>query len=157
MQLQPIGVIRTLFSEPKGTPVQAVAAPDAVGVVEVFPEFAEGLKDIDGFSHLILLYHLHLVKPAGLLVKPFLGDDVHGVFATRSPARPNPLGLSVVRLTGRNENQLFIRDVDMVSGTPLLDIKPYVAAFDRRDSVRSGWFEPQLHKLETARDDGRFV
>jgi len=130
---------------------------DVEGMIEVYSGFVEGLKDIEGFSHLILIYYLHLVRAADLMVKPFLGDELHGVFATRSPGRPNHLGLSVVRLTKVEGNKLYIRDVDIVSGTPLLDIKPYVAEFDVRREVRSGWFEQNLHKLSKARDDGRFV
>ncbi|HWR38944.1 MAG TPA: tRNA (N6-threonylcarbamoyladenosine(37)-N6)-methyltransferase TrmO [Patescibacteria group bacterium] len=157
LSLQHIGVIRTPFAEPKGTPIQPTAAQDVEGVVEVFSAYAEGLKDIEGFSHLILLYQLHLAKPADLLVKPFLGNELHGVFATRSPARPNPLGLSVVRLIRREGHLLHIRDVDIVAGTPLLDIKPYVAEFDARQQVTSGWFEQNIHKLKSTRDDGRFT
>ena len=157
IEFQPIGVIRSPFFEPKGTPIQPTAAQDVNGVVEVYPEYAEGLKDIEGFSHLILLYHLHLAQPAGLLVKPFLGNELHGIFSTRSPGRPNAIGLSIVRLTGREGNLLHIRDVDIVAGTPLLDIKPYVAEFDARQSVKSGWFEDNIHKLANTRDDGRFT
>jgi len=153
----PIGVIHSPFKEPKGTPVQATAAQDVEGIIEVYPEYAEGLKDIEGFSHLILLYHLHLVKESDLVVKPFLGDELHGVFATRSPGRPNSIGFSVVRLIKVEENKLFVRDIDIVDRTPLLDIKPYVAKFDVRQDVKAGWFEQNMHKFFTTRDDGRFV
>lgn len=156
MQFKPIGVIQSPFQEPRGTPIQPTAASEVAGTIEIYPDYAAGLKDLEGFSHLILLYHLHLAKNAELLVKPFLGNELHGIFATRSPARPNAIGLSVVRLVKVEGRRLHIQDVDIVSGTPLLDIKPYVAEFDARTEVRSGWFEQNLHKLSTTRDDGRF-
>jgi len=154
---KPIGIVRSPFKEPAGTPVQPAAAHDVEGIIEVYPEYEEGLKDIEGFSHLHLLYHLHLVKESGLVVKPFLGDELHGIFATRSPGRPNSIGFSVVRLIKVEGNKLFIRDLDIVDKTPLLDIKPYVAEFDARQDVKAGWFEQNMHKLFTTRDDGRFV
>ncbi|WP_236614610.1 tRNA (N6-threonylcarbamoyladenosine(37)-N6)-methyltransferase TrmO [Sporomusa ovata] len=154
---KPIGVIQSPFKEPKGTPIQPTAARDVEGIIEVYPDYREGLKDIEGFSHLILLYHLHLVKESGLLVKPFLGNELHGIFATRSPGRPNSIGFSVVRLINVEGNKLCIRDVDIIDGTPLLDIKPYVAEFDARRDVKAGWFEQNMHKLATTRDDGRFA
>lgn len=154
---KPIGVIQSPFKEPKGTPVQPTAAQDVEGIIEIYPEYGEGLKDIEGFSHLILLYHLHLVRESGLVVKPFLGDELHGIFATRSPGRPNSIGFSVVRLIKVEGNKLYIRDVDIIDRTPLLDIKPYVAKFDARQDVKVGWFEQNMHKLFTTRDDGRFA
>ena len=154
---KPIGVILSPFKEPKGTPIQAAAAWDVAGVIEIKPEYAAGLKDIEGFSHLILLYHFHLVKETSLVVKPFLDNEPHGIFATRSPGRPNAIGLSVVRLSKVEENRLHILDVDIIDGTPLLDIKPYVAEFDVRKAVKNGWFEKNVHKLATTKDDGRFV
>ncbi|HEY3425759.1 MAG TPA: tRNA (N6-threonylcarbamoyladenosine(37)-N6)-methyltransferase TrmO [Negativicutes bacterium] len=154
---KPIGIIQSPFKEPKGTPIQPTAAQDIDGVIEIYPEYAEGLKDVEGFSHLILLYHFHLVKDSSLLVKPFLDNEPHGIFATRSPSRPNSIGLSVVRLTRIEGNKLHIRDVDIVDGTPILDIKPYVAAFDVREAVKNGWFENKVHKLSTTKDDGRFA
>jgi tRNA-Thr(GGU) m(6)t(6)A37 methyltransferase TsaA len=152
-----IGIIQSPFKEPKGTPIQPTAAKDITGVIEIYPEYVEGLKDVEGFSHLILIYHFHLVKDASLLVKPFLDNELHGIFATRSPSRPNSIGFSVVRLTRVEGNKLHIQDVDIVDGTPLLDIKPYVSAFDIREAVKTGWFENNVHKLSTTRDDGRFV
>lgn len=154
---QPIGIIHSPFTEPKGTPVQATAARDVAGVIEVNPAYAAGLKDMEDFSHLILLYHFHLVKEASLVVKPFLDNEPHGIFATRSPARPNAIGFSVVRLDKVEGNRLYIRDVDIIDGTPLLDIKPYVAEFDVREAVQNGWFAKNVHKLTTTKDDGRFV
>jgi tRNA-Thr(GGU) m(6)t(6)A37 methyltransferase TsaA len=153
----PIGTIHSPFKEPKGTPIQPTAALDIAGVIEINPEYAEGLKDIEGFSHLILIYHFHLLKSSSLLVKPFLDNELHGIFATRSPSRPNLLGFSVVRLTRVEGNKLHILDVDIVDGTPLLDVKPYVSKFDNRETVRNGWFEKNIHKLSITTDDGRFV
>ena len=130
---RPIGVIRTPFTTTDGMPIQAVAAVGVRGRIDLDPEFAEGLRDLDGFSHLTLLYHLHLVTSTRLTVTPFLDDQPHGIFATRSPSRPNPIGLSTVRLVAISGSSVEVEDVDMVDGTPLLDIKPYVPAFDDRD------------------------
>jgi tRNA-Thr(GGU) m(6)t(6)A37 methyltransferase TsaA len=154
---KPIGVVHSPFKQPKGTPIQPPGAKGAVGTVEVFPEYVEGLKDLDGFSHIILLYHFHLAKKSALKVKPFMSDETHGVFAMRGPSRPNPIGLSVVRLVRVEGNVLHIGDVDIVDGTPLLDIKPYVPQFDARDVERIGWLSEQVHKLPTMQDDGRFT
>ena len=126
------------------------------GYVEIFPEFVQGLKDLEGFSHIILLYHFHLSKPFSLLVKPYLDDELRGVFATRAPSRPNPIGLSIVQLLSIEENILRIRDVDIVDGTPLLDIKPYVPKFDHRENAKIGWMEKNIKELSKSRDDGRF-
>lgn len=154
---KPIGLIRSPFIEAKGTPIQAVAARDIAGSIEVAPEYVEGLKDIEGFSHLILLYHFHLITDSSLLVKPFLDNELHGVFATRSPSRPNSIGVSVVRLIKVEGNILYIKDVDTIDGTPLLDIKPYVPEFDIRETEKIGWFGKNIHKLSQTKDDGRFV
>ena len=154
---QPIGVIHSPFTEPKGTPIQPVGAKGICGTVEVFPEYAKGLKDVGGFSHLILLYHFHLSQKSPLEVKPYMDDETHGVFAMRGPSRPNPIGISVVRLIKVEKNILHIEDVDIVDGTPLLDIKPYVPEFDRREVEKTGWLEKKVHKLPTSKDDGRFT
>ncbi len=154
---KPIGVIHSPFKEAKGTPIQPTAAKKVVGVVEVFPEYAEGLKDLEGFSHVILIYHFHLSKKHSLTVKPFLDDQEHGVFATRSPSRPNPIGISVVRLLSVEKNKLHIQGLDVVDGTPLLDIKPYVPEFDARRVERIGWLSRNISRLPLLRDDGRFV
>jgi tRNA-Thr(GGU) m(6)t(6)A37 methyltransferase TsaA len=153
----PIGTVHSPFKEPKGTPTQPPASPEAAGMVEVFPEYQAGLQDLEGFSHLILIYLFHLAKKFSLKVKPFLDNLEHGVFATRAPARPNPIGISIVRLERIEAERLYIREVDIVDGTPLLDIKPYVPKFDCRAEAKSGWLEKNLHKLDHARDDGRFA
>jgi len=136
---RPIGIIRSPHTVREETPIQPVYAKGVAGRAEVFPEFAEGLADLEGFSHLILIYHFHRAGGVKLTVTPFLEDAEHGVFATRAPCRPNPIGLSVVRLLRREGTVLHLADVDVLDGTPLLDVKPYVERFDRRDGVRSGW------------------
>jgi len=153
----PIGVVHSPHRQPSGTPIQPTAAEDVRGTVEIFPEYVEGLKDIEGFSHIILLYHFHLSKGYSLMVKPYMDVVERGVFATRAPRRPNPIGLSVVRLDKIEGNKLDIRDVDIVDGTPLLDIKPHVPQFDLRSGeTRIGWLEKKVRKLPSTRDNGRF-
>jgi tRNA-Thr(GGU) m(6)t(6)A37 methyltransferase TsaA len=142
--IKAIGVIRTPFAESSDTPVQGAFEPDADGTVEVFDEYAEGLTDVEGFSHLILIYKFHMAKPPASIVKPFLVDELKGVFATRSPRRPNGIGLTTVRLLGRDGNVLRVAGVDMFDGTPLLDIKPYVPCFDEKTDVRLGWLDEAL-------------
>ena len=154
---RPIGVIRTPFKEPRGTPIQPTGATGVEGKVEVFPEYSSGLRDLEGFSHVILLYHFHLAEGRSLTVRPYMDGDVRGVFATRFPGRPNPIGLSIVRLKGVEGSILRIVDVDIVDGTPLLDIKPYVPAFDRREGVRIGWLKDRVGDVSRTRSDGRTV
>lgn len=147
-RIKAIGVIHTPYSETAETPIQGAFEPDAVGTVEVFDEFAEGLADVEGFSHLTLIYIFHKAKPAGLIVKPFLVDELKGVFATRSPRRPNGIGMTTVRLLGRDGNFLRVAGVDMLDGTPLLDIKPYVPYFDEKTGTRVGWLEAALPRSD---------
>ncbi len=153
----PIGIVHSPHKTPEGAPIQPAGARDIRGTVEILPEFEEGLSDLSGFSHLILIYHFHLSGPHKLTVKPFLDKTERGLFATRAPSRPNPLGLSVVRLDGVEKNILHIRDVDLVDGTPLLDIKPYVAKFDRRTPEREGWLEKRSEEVAETTADERFV
>jgi tRNA (adenine37-N6)-methyltransferase len=138
--MHPIGVIHSPFTAKDQTPIQA-SRSQAVGNVEVFPEYAAGLQDLNGFSHIILLYVWHEAQGFDLLVKPFLDDQKHGIFATRYPGRPNQIGISIVRLLSVRDNLLEIEGVDMLDNTPLLDIKPYVPDFDIRTGTRSGWYE----------------
>jgi tRNA-Thr(GGU) m(6)t(6)A37 methyltransferase TsaA len=135
----PIGVIRSDHHDPEKTPIQPVYAAESTGRVEVFPEFAEGLRDVEGFSHVYLIYHFHRAGPAKLLVKPFMEDVERGVFATRAPCRPNAVGLSVVEVVRRDGDALIVKGIDIIDGTPLLDIKPYTAKFDRFETARNGW------------------
>ena len=139
----PIGVIHSPFTDPADTPIQSIFADGARGTVEVFPEYAAGLKDIDGFSHLILIYHFHLAEGYSLISKPFIGDKEKGIFSIRHPRRPNPIGISIVRLKNVRGNILEICDVDILDGTPLLDIKPFVHQFDQRADIQSGWVDDQ--------------
>jgi tRNA-Thr(GGU) m(6)t(6)A37 methyltransferase TsaA len=138
--LRPIGLIHSPFTEKDKTPIQP-SRSQAIGTVEVFPEFSVGMDGLDGFSHLILLYIFDRSEGYALRVQPFLDDRFHGIFATRYPYRPNPLGLSIVRLLKRDGNRLEIEGMDVLDGTPLLDIKPYVPDFDLQTNVRAGWYE----------------
>ncbi len=148
---RPIGIIHTGFREKKVAPIQGVFAKDAKGEVEVFPEYADGLRDIEVFSHVILIYHFHLSDGYSLISKPFLKDEQHGIFSIRHFKRPNPIGLSVVKLKEVRGNILEICEVDIIDGTPLLDIKPFVPQFDHRDNARSGW----LNSLEYEGESGK--
>ncbi|TDO90089.1 tRNA-Thr(GGU) m(6)t(6)A37 methyltransferase TsaA [Halanaerobium saccharolyticum] len=152
-----IGEIRSPFMAPEGTPIQPTAAGAAAGRIELLPEYQEGLKDLAGFSHLILLYHCHQAGKASLTVKPFMENKEHGIFSIRAPSRPNSIGLSIVQLEKIEANILYIKDVDILDKTPLLDIKPYVPEFDRRDEVKIGWMEANINKLSSVKDDGRFA
>jgi tRNA-Thr(GGU) m(6)t(6)A37 methyltransferase TsaA len=138
--MKPIGVIHSPFVEKKNTPIQPTRSAFS-GMVEVYPEYSDGLEGVEGFSHLILLYVFHRSSDYRLVVKPFLDDREHGLFATRYPDRPNPIGLSIVRLIKRAGSRIEIEGVDVLDGTPLLDIKPYVPDFDIRPDARSGWYE----------------
>ena len=152
-----IGIIHSPFKEPKGTPIQPTAAKGIDGTVEIFQEYTEGLKDLDGFSHVVLVYHFHLSKESSLKVKPFMDDQTHGVFSTRAPNRPNPIGISVVQLVKIEGNILRVQDLDIIDGSPLLDIKPYIPEFDVRNVNKKGWLEKNVSKLATSKDDGRFI
>lgn len=143
--MRPIGMIYTPFTDVTETPIQS-SRSQAIGQISVFPQYAEGLDDLELFSHIYLLYAFHCSTGYELKVKPFLDDTPHGLFATRYLYRPNPLGLSIVRLISRQENLLIIEGVDMLDGTPLLDIKPYVQDFDVRTETRSGWYETRSKK-----------
>lgn len=153
---RPIGIIRSPFKEIEGAPIQPSGAKGILGEVLLDPVYAPGLEDLEGFSHIILLYHFHLAKGFSLEVKPFLDDVSHGLFATRAPRRPNAIGLSVVRLIRRADNRLHIGDVDIIDGTPLLDLKPYVPEFDVRQVERCGWLTGRANEAGRIRADDRF-
>lgn len=157
ISLLPLGIIHTPFQDPVGMPIQSVGAAGVPGWIELEPAYEAGLQDVAEFEYLILIYHLHRQPRASLTVTPFLDSQPHGVFATRSPQRPNALGLSVVRLVGVVGLRLDIEDVDMLDGTPLLDLKPYVPAFDVRTTDRIGWFAARVEGVYRARADGRFT
>ena len=151
-----IGIVHSPFKETKGMPIQPPGAAKIRGTIEIFPEFVKGLKDLEGFSHIILLYHFHRVQKSELVVIPFMDSQPHGVFATRAPKRPNPIGLSVVKLLNIEQNILHIKNVDIVDGTPLLDIKPYVPEFDQPPVERVGWLAQAKGKVRSKKSDDRF-
>ncbi len=152
----PLGVIHSPFTDIAGMPLQPAGAQGVPGTVDVEPEYCDGLKDLEGFSHIILVYHFHLAEGYSLQVKPFLDERVHGVFATRAPKRPNPVGISVVKLQKIETCTLHIEDVDIIDGTPLLDIKPYVPEFDVRTVEQTGWLTKRAHNAYRAKADDRF-
>lgn len=153
---EPIGVIHSPFRDTKGMPIQPSGARGIKGAIELYPEYTEGLKDIEGFSHIILIYHFHLSKGYSLKVKPFMDENLRGIFATRAPMRPNPIGISVVRLVKIEGAVLQIEDVDIVDGTPLLDIKPYVPEFDVHEVEKIGWLSKKAGRVSKMKSDERF-
>ena len=156
IRYQPIGIIRTPHLAVKGMPIQPAGALGVPGVIHITQAYRAGLADLEGFSHILLLYHLHAIQGYELTVKPYLGDSQHGIFATRSPKRPNPIGLSVLRLTGHDGCRVFVENVDMLDHTPVLDIKPYVPAFDVWQAERIGWFAHVEADASQCRADERF-
>lgn len=157
IEYKPIGVIHSPFKEPKGVPIQPIGRRDIKGTVKVSPEYEAGLRDLGGFSHVILIYHLHLSEGYELEVIPFLDDVRRGLFATRAPRRPNPIGISVVRLEKVEGSTLHISDLDIVDGTPLLDIKPYIPKFEAGEAVRIGWLTGKAHRAYHTEADDRFA
>jgi tRNA-Thr(GGU) m(6)t(6)A37 methyltransferase TsaA len=145
MNVEAIGTIHSSFHETAGTPIQPAMASGARGRVEVFPQFRDGLKDLEGFDRVWLIYWFDRAAGARLRVVPFLDTEERGVFATRAPCRPNPIGLSPVRLLSIQDGVLEVADVDVLDGTPLLDIKPYTPRFDHFDVRRSGWLDSVHH------------
>jgi tRNA-Thr(GGU) m(6)t(6)A37 methyltransferase TsaA len=156
IRYRPIGIIHSPFKGSRGVPIQPKAAKSVKGTVELFDEFKEGLADLDGFSHVILIYHFHLSEDYALKVKPFLDNIRRGLFATRAPRRPNPIGISVVQLDRIDGTTLHISNVDIVDGTPLLDIKPYVPEFEREIDVRVGWLTGKSRRAKDTFSDDRF-
>jgi len=152
-----IGVIHTAFETPNGTPIQPNAAQNSQGTIVLHPVLVEGLRDLDGFSHIILIYVFDQINQPKLLVKPYMDDQERGVFATRAPARPNPIGISVVRLLKIEGNRLTFSGADMLNNTPLLDIKPYAPPFEPQTVERIGWLTKRADLLSESKDDGRFV
>ncbi|HOP62680.1 MAG TPA: tRNA (N6-threonylcarbamoyladenosine(37)-N6)-methyltransferase TrmO [Spirochaetota bacterium] len=154
--LRPVGEIHTPFKTVENMPVQPSAGREVEAEIEIYPEFAEGLSDIEGFSHIYVIFYLNRVKNHKLRVIPFLDTVEHGIFATRSPARPNPVGLSVAELVEVKGNILRIRGVDMLDGSPVIDIKPFVPDFDHCENVKRGWFEGKAEMAVQIRSDDRF-
>lgn len=151
-----IGIIHSPFKDSEGVPIQPAGAKKIRGTVVLKKRFVPGLKDLDGFSHIILIYHFHLAKGFSLEVIPFLDKVSRGLFATRAPRRPNSIGISVVKLSKIEGNKLFVENIDIVDGTPLLDIKPYVNEFDNAVKSKSGWLINAAHKSKKVRSDARF-
>ncbi|OHB76499.1 MAG: tRNA (N6-threonylcarbamoyladenosine(37)-N6)-methyltransferase TrmO [Planctomycetes bacterium RBG_16_55_9] len=147
--MNPIGVIHSPYKEPKGMPVQGIFAPDVEAWAEIYEPYRDGLKDLEGFSHAILMYYFHKAGRDQIQGRPFLEDGMHGVFAMRSPYRPNHMGLSVVKICRIEGNKLHFREVDVLDQTPLLDIKPYVRYFDVRENVISGWLDKHFENGRT--------
>jgi tRNA-Thr(GGU) m(6)t(6)A37 methyltransferase TsaA len=141
IKLCSIGIIHSPYKEGKDIPIQGRFKDDVEAYLELNEEYVKGLKDLDEFSHAILLYYFHKTDKVKIQGKPFLEDDIHGIFAIRSPHRPNHIGLSVVKIKEIKENRLYFTNVDMVDGSPLLDIKPYIKYFDDREKVICGWLE----------------
>jgi tRNA-Thr(GGU) m(6)t(6)A37 methyltransferase TsaA len=154
---RPIGIIKTPFKTKDGMPIQPSGAKGVRGTINVLEDYIEGLKDLEGFSHVILIYHYHLSKGYDLIVTPFLDDQNRGVFATRAPKRPNSIGLSIVKLNAIKENILEIENVDIIDGTPLLDIKPYVPKFDAQTEVMTGWLGKREKQVQQKKSDDRFT
>ena len=152
----PIGVIHSSFHTLEEMPIQPTSKASQPGVVEVFPEFVAGLSDLEGFTHLYLVYHFHRVTGSKLKVTPFLDTQPRGLFATRAPCRPNPIGLSLVQLERIEENRLHIAALDILDGTPLLDIKPYIPEFEPQQNVRIGWVEQARGQVRKQKSDERF-
>ncbi len=157
IEYSPIGIIRTPFTKPEGMPIQPTGAKGISGTVTIFEEFHTGLKDLDGFSHIILLYYFHRSNGYKLEIVPFLDDKPHGVFSTRAPKRPNAIGLSIVKLNKIENGILDIENIDVLDKTPVLDIKPYVPDFDEQTSVRTGWMQNvQKKTIAKKKSDIRF-
>ncbi len=153
---EPIGTIHSPYKDIEGMPIQPTGAKGVKGTLEIDHKYVSGLKDLDGFSHMIILYHFHLSEGYSLEVEPFLDKKKRGLFSTRAPKRPNPIGLSIVKLLNIHDNIVEIEDVDIVDGTPLLDIKPYVPDFDHRDVKSIGWLSSNSNKVSEKRSDERF-
>jgi tRNA-Thr(GGU) m(6)t(6)A37 methyltransferase TsaA len=153
----PIGIIHSPFTEPEGTPIQPRFADGVAGHVEVFEEYEAGLADLEGFSHVHLIYHFHRSSGYSMRVIPYMDDSERGLFATRSPRRPNPIGLSVVRLERVEGRLLHVADLDVIDGTPLLDIKPFNPSVDHRGASSVGWMEGKAFSVRGGRADGRFT
>lgn len=156
IEYAPIGVIHSPFQDLADMPIQPTSQASRPGTVEIYPEFVLGLQDLAGFSHLYLIYHLHKAKRVDLKVTPFLDDRPHGVFATRAPNRPNPIGLSLVKLKRIEGAILHVSNLDVLDGTPLLDLKPYLPPFEEAEDVRLGWLEGGEHGMREQKSDDRF-
>lgn len=154
--INPIGHIETPYQTIEDMPIQPKGAPQVTGCIVVKEEYATGLKDLEGFSHLYLIYRFHAAKHSQLEVIPFMDTQKRGVFSTRSPARPNHIGLSVVELAKVEGNRVYLNGIDVLNGTPILDIKPYIEKFDKVEQARSGWMTASSDEVMNRRSDARF-
>lgn len=155
--LKPIGIIHSKFEDVKSMPIQPTGDNADRGKIEIFHEYAEGLKDLEEFSHIIVIYHFHKVEKTELTVKPFLDDKVHGVFATRTPVRPNHIGLSVVEVEKICDKNIFVKNIDILDGTPVIDVKPLVPGFDiPKSDIKIGWLTGNIKNVSTRLSDNRF-
>jgi len=153
---KPIGTIHSPFKTVEGVPIQPSGAESIRGTIEIFLEYKEGLQDLEGFSHIILIYHFHRAQEPKLTVTPFMDSTPHGVFSTRAATRPNPVGFSVVRLLHIEGCALIIENVDILDGTPLLDLKPYVPEFDHYAVNRTGWLAKASGVVKRKKSDKWF-
>jgi tRNA-Thr(GGU) m(6)t(6)A37 methyltransferase TsaA len=144
--IKPIGIIHSPYSNSTGIPIQGKFKKEAEAYAELLPEYETGLKDLEQFSHAILIYHFHQQKEEKLIAQPYLEKVDHGIFAIRSPYRPNKIGFSIVKISKIEQNKLYFTEVDVFDGTPLIDIKPYVEYFDKRENVKSGWVKKHFQK-----------
>ncbi|MGE4298557.1 MAG: tRNA (N6-threonylcarbamoyladenosine(37)-N6)-methyltransferase TrmO [Desulfovibrionaceae bacterium] len=152
----PIGYFDTPHKDVQGMPIQPSGARGIKGSIAILPEYWPAFADLDGFSHVIVLYHFHEVRGFDMTVTPFLDNAAHGLFATRTPKRPNPIGLSVMRLLAVRDGVLELENVDVLHGTPVLDVKPYVPDFDVWPADRIGWMAGKSSNVASHRSDGRF-
>lgn len=155
--IKPIGTIYSPYKEVNGMPVQPKGSNGAIGKIEINPELTEGLKDLQDFSHVILIYQFHGIKEYSLEVTSLLDNKPHGIFSTRAPKRPNPIGISIVELIDIKDNILNIKNIDVLDGTPLLDIKPYISEFDSYTETKIGWMENVAKNAEIIKSDNRFI
>jgi tRNA-Thr(GGU) m(6)t(6)A37 methyltransferase TsaA len=153
---KPIGIIHSPFKAPANIPIQHTGAKGEIGTIEIFDEYAEGLRDLEGFSHIMLLYHLHQAEYFKLRVIPFLDTVERGIFSTRAPVRPNPIGLTIVKLIKIEGNIITVENIDMIEGTPLLDIKPCLPIIDDLQDIKLGWLTGKIDKFSNTRSDDQF-
>jgi tRNA-Thr(GGU) m(6)t(6)A37 methyltransferase TsaA len=157
IEISKIGIIHSPFKELGNMPIQPVGAQDAEGEVVLEERFTAGLKDLDGFSHIYLIYHFHKATRMELEVVPYMDSEKRGVFATRSPLRSAHIGMSIVELLAVEGNRLKVRGIDVLDGTPLIDVKPYILQFDYREGATSGWMKSAQEEVDRKRSDNRFV
>jgi tRNA (adenine37-N6)-methyltransferase len=155
--INPIGIIHTPHKDVKNMPIQPIAAEGIKGYIELLPEYLPGLKDLEGFSHITLVYHFHKIVGYELQVIPFMDLETRGIFSCKAPKRPNAIGISTVKLIGIEDSVIHIEQVDMLDGTPLLDIKPFYPRYDNREDVKIGWLEKNKDiPLDKLKSDERF-